>query len=148
MCVTYHFCNQVRVFVLLGSIARNGDERLRYALIASSYVELQWAKTLRAVNVVAAERSFFSMSEGDRKAIDESTGYDSWLESQVRNLVPRLSESTVFTIQRDVCRLRRVHTVYLPPPWSGSHSGRALRRPFRVLTSSEAILETSYQQHQ
>ena len=73
----------MRVFVLLGSIARSGDERIRFALLASSYVEVLWTKTLRAINSLAAERAYFSMTEQDRRSIEESLGYDAWLETQV-----------------------------------------------------------------
>lgn len=72
--------------MLLGSVARSGDERLRFALMAGSYVELLWAKTLRAVNSLAAERAYFSMTEHERRAVEESTGYDAWLEAQVSKI--------------------------------------------------------------
>jgi hypothetical protein len=75
---------QVRTFVLLGSIAGNGDERFRFALLAASYVELLWAKTLYAVNALAAERMYFSMTDAERRNVDDTTGYDAWVESQVR----------------------------------------------------------------
>ena len=72
------------MLAILGSIARTGDERLRLALLATSYVELLWTKTLRAVNAVAAERVYFSMSDHERRGIDESMGYDAWLDAHVR----------------------------------------------------------------
>ena len=57
--------------------------------MAGSYVELLWAKTLRAVNSLAAERAYFSMTEHERRAVEESTGYDAWLDAQVSELAFR-----------------------------------------------------------